>query len=87
MPQWVLQCVKCKFRFEHFQINDVGMSSLFLLPKTRPSAKRRRMPVPELWTQRSLPPHGLVISRLASSSVAHSLDPNMPSPERNDEDN
>ncbi len=40
------------------------------------------MPVPELWTRRSLLPHGLVISRLASSNVAHSLDPNMPSPER-----
>ncbi len=30
MPEWVLECPNCKFRFEHSQINDVGMSSFYL---------------------------------------------------------
>jgi hypothetical protein len=33
MPKWILRCVKCNFEFEHSQISDVGMSSLFLQPK------------------------------------------------------
>jgi hypothetical protein len=31
MKAWVLQCPKCKFEFEHSQINELGMS-LLLLP-------------------------------------------------------
>jgi uncharacterized protein (DUF983 family) len=30
MPKWVLECPNCKFRFEHSQINDVGMALLEL---------------------------------------------------------
>jgi len=33
MPKWVLICAKCKSEFEHSQISDVGMASLFLPEK------------------------------------------------------
>jgi hypothetical protein len=33
MAKWILRCVNCRFEFEHSQISDVGMSSLFLQPK------------------------------------------------------
>ena len=33
MPRWILICAKCKFEFEHSQINDTGMSRLELPAK------------------------------------------------------
>ena len=33
VPQWVLECVDCKFKFEYSQIGDVGMSGLRPQPK------------------------------------------------------
>jgi hypothetical protein len=41
MAKWILICVKCKTEFQHSQVSDVGMASLFLPGKTEdlPSSK------------------------------------------------
>jgi DNA-directed RNA polymerase subunit RPC12/RpoP len=38
MPAWILICPKCKTEFQHSQISDVGMSSLYLQSKPDISA-------------------------------------------------
>lgn len=30
MAKWILECTKCKFEFEHAQVNDVGMANFYL---------------------------------------------------------
>jgi hypothetical protein len=42
MPKWILICKKCEFEFEHSQVDDMGMSSLYLLarPEVPPAGNK-----------------------------------------------
>ena len=46
MPSWIVECSKCKFKFKHSAIDDVGMSNYFLplKPELPPAGTELKCP-------------------------------------------
>ena len=73
MRAWILICRKCKIEFQHSQISDVGMASLYDPPKPIVPPTVNECVCRKLRTQRGLPTHRFTVSGLKTLRLLGAL--------------